>query len=489
MNRTNPMLLIDYYKAVHAEMLPQKMTKSVSYFTPRMSRIDRWDKVVMFGLQGLIKTYLIDYFNKEFFERPFEEVIAEYKRVLDHTLGQKVYGIEKIEKLHRLGYLPIEIVALPEGTRVPVHVPMFGITNTHPDFAWLPQALESLISAESWHPMLAATVGFTYREIVNRYYALTCDDTIDRAKALGAFDFRGEECTESAVKAGAGWCLSFLNTATVPVIPYLEQMYGCDCTKEPVAFGSPSTEHAVMCSNYAVDGDEITLLRRLLTEIYPNTSFSVVLDSYDYWNVIDTILPQLKEEIMAHNGCMLMRGDSGDCVDVVTRTVFKLWDEFGGTVNSKGYKVLDPHVKAIYGDSITVQRCEQIYRILMEHGFACSNVALGVGSFSFQCIEENGVLKPFTRDTFSSCIKATYCEIDGTPYPIFKNPKDGGFKKSQKGCCVVFEEDGRLQYRDGLDWQEASSGDNLLQTVFKDGVLTREQTLQEIRGRLHDGAF
>ncbi len=489
MNRTNPMLLIDYYKAVHAEMLPQKMTKSVSYFTPRMSRIDRWDKVVMFGLQGLIKTYLIDYFNKEFFERPFEEVIAEYKRVLDHTLGQKVYGIEKIEKLHRLGYLPIEIVALPEGTRVPVHVPMFGITNTHPDFAWLPQALESLISAESWHPMLAATVGFTYREIVNRYYALTCDDTIDRAKALGAFDFRGEECTESAVKAGAGWCLSFLNTATVPVIPYLEQMYSCDCTKEPVAFGSPSTEHAVMCSNYAVDGDEITLLRRLLTEIYPNTSFSVVLDSYDYWNVIDTILPQLKEEIMAHNGCMLMRGDSGDCVEVVTRTVFKLWDEFGGTVNSKGYKVLDPHVKAIYGDSITVQRCEQIYRILMEHGFACSNVALGVGSFSFQCIEENGVLKPFTRDTFSSCIKATYCEIDGTPYPIFKNPKDGGFKKSQKGCCVVFEEDGRLQYRDGLDWQEAASGDNLLQTVFKDGVLTREQTLQEIRGRLHGGAF
>ena len=217
MNKTNPMLLIDYYKAVHAEMLPERMTKSVSYFTPRMSRIGRWDKVVMFGLQGFIKTYLIDYFNKEFFERPFGEVIAEYKRVLDNTLGTGIYGIEKIEKLHRLGYLPIEIIALPEGTRVPVHVPMFGITNTHPDFAWLPQALESLISAESWHPMIAATVGYTYREIVNRYYDLTCDDSLEKAKALGAFDFRGEECTESAVKAGAGWCLSFLNTATVPV--------------------------------------------------------------------------------------------------------------------------------------------------------------------------------------------------------------------------------------------------------------------------------
>lgn len=273
------------------------------------------------------------------------------------------------------------------------------------------------------------------------------------------------------------------------MVPYLEELYACDCTKEPVAFGSPSTEHAVMCSNYAVDGDEITMLRRLLTEIYPRTSFSVVLDSYDYWNVIDNVLPQLKEEIMSHQGCMLMRGDSGDCVEVVTKTVFKLWETFGGTVNSKGYKVLDSHVKAIYGDSITVQRCEQIYRILMENGFACSNAALGVGSFSFQCIEENGVLKPFTRDTFSSCIKATYCEIEGKPYPIFKNPKEGGFKKSQKGCCVVFEENGVLQYRDGLDWGEASSSDNLLQTVFKDGGLVKEQSLREIRARLHDGAF
>lgn len=489
--RTNPMLLIDFYKAVHAEMLPEGITKSVSYYTPRMSRVKRWDKVVMFGLQGFIKTYLIDYFNEEFFKRPFADVMFEYKRVMDASLGEDTYNIGKIINLHKLGYLPIEIVALPEGTRVPIHCPMFGITNTHPDFAWLPQALESLISAETWHPQLAATVGYTYREIVNHYYDLTCDDNIPRARALGAFDFRGEECLESAVKAGAGWCLSFLNTATVPVIPYLEQNYNCDCTKEPVAFGSPSTEHSVMCSNYAVDGDEITLLRRLLTEIYPNTSFSAVLDSYDYWNIIDNVLPQLKKEIMEHNGCMLMRGDSGDCVEVVTKTVFKLWEHFGGTINSKGYKVLDPHVKAIYGDSITVQRCEEIYKILMEHGFACSNVALGVGSFSFQCIEEDGELKPFTRDTFSSCIKATYCEIDGKPTPIFKNPKDGGFKKSQKGCCSVFKQGFDLMsFVDGLTWEEACADPmNMLETVFKDGKLTKVQSLAKIRQLLHNGEF
>lgn len=276
MNHTNPMLLIDFYKAVHAEMLPEKITKSVSYFTPRMSRVNMWQKVVHFGLQGFCKTYLIDYFNNYFFRLPLNDVLEDYRRIMDATLGKGVYKIEKIEKLHKLGYLPIEIFSLPEGTLVPMHVPMFGITNTHPDFAWLPQSLESLISAEMWHPMIAATVGHTYREIVNKYYELTCDNNVARDRALGAFDFRGEECLESAVKAGAGWCLSFLNTATVPTIPYLESNYNCDCTKEPVAFGSPSTEHSVMCSNYAIDGDEETLLRRLLTEIYPNTSFSAV---------------------------------------------------------------------------------------------------------------------------------------------------------------------------------------------------------------------
>ena len=170
---------------------------------------------------------------------------------------------------------------------------------------------------------------------------------------------------------------------------------------------------------------------------------------------------------------------------------FKLWEIFGGTINSKGYKVLDPHVKAIYGDSITIQRCEEIYKILMENGFACSNVALGVGSFSMQCIEEDGILKPFTRDTFSSCIKATYCEIDHVPYPIFKNPKDGGFKKSQKGCCVVYlNDDGEYAFEDGHIWEQAvNDSRNQLITVFKDGKLIKDYTLQEVRHNLHGDNF
>ena len=122
----------------------------------------------------------------------------------------------------------------------------------------------------------------------------------------------------------------------------------------------------------------------------------------------------------------------------------------------------------------------------MQNGFACSNVALGVGSFSFQCIEEDGILKPFTRDTFSSCIKATYCEINGKPVPIFKNPKDGGFKKSQKGCCIVNSD---LTFTDGHTWAEAYNENNMLQPIFSDGKMIKEYSLSEVRNTLHGGRF
>jgi nicotinamide phosphoribosyltransferase len=248
-----------------------------------------------------------------------------------------------------------------------------------------------------------------------------------------------------------------------------------------------------MCSNFAADGDERTFLKRLLTELYPNTSFSCVCDSYDYWNVVENILPSLKEEIMAHNGCFLVRGDSGDCVDVVTKTVFKLWELFGGTVNAKGYKVLDPHVKALYGDSITVERAEKIYQILMDNGFAACNVSLGVGSFSMHCIEEDGMLKPFTRDTFSSCIKACDAIINGKEYPIFKDPKTDretgdGFKKSQRGACRVFLKDGELTYEDGLTYEE-SLKNNIMQPVFRDGKLLVDYTIKQVRNQLNKNNF
>lgn len=585
---TLPLLLLDFYKTTHHEQYPTGMTKLVSYFTPRMTRLKGEDKLIMFGLQGFIKTYLINYFNKYFFERPLDEVIHEYQRVLNATLGKGAYDAQKIIDLHKLRYLPLTIKGIPEGTRVPIKVPMIEISNTNDKFSWLVNTIESLLSAELWHPMISANVGYRYRQIVNQYYNASVDDNVSRARALGDFSFRGQESLQSAVKSSSAFCLSFLNTATVPAIMYLEDNYNCDCTKEDVAFGSISTEHSVMCSNYSVDGDEISFVRRLLTETYKDHSFSMVSDSYDYWNMLDNILPRLKTEINEHNGTLLVRGDSGDPVDIICGieidedkeyltsvndirdyyydstlermrdndsseeeaycringkvykvfitaewlnergaytdskyyfiddlnisyeeyeltpadkgTVEVLFEHFGGSINSKGYKVLNPKIKAVYGDSITTERCIQIYRRLIKKGFACNNVVLGVGSFSMQCLEEDGTLKPFTRDTYSIAVKSTYGEVNGKPIMILKQPKTdtGNFKTSQKGMVHVYrDENGEITCKDGyyngmVNTSDVKPSDiNLLETVFEDGKMVKEQSLKEIRNRLHaeNGGF
>ena len=570
-NGYNPLLLIDFYKATHDSQYPEGLTKMVSYYTPRMSRLKDTDKITFFGLQGFIKEYLIKGFNENFFNRPEDEVVTEYERVLNATLGNSAYESNKIRELHRLGYLPLEISAVPEGTRTAIGVPQIEITNTHPNFVWLVNTIETMLSCTMWHTQVSAEVGYRYYQIVKKYYDLSCDNHVNPRRLLGDFSMRGQQSVESAIKSSAAWCLSFYNTATVPAILWLEDNYNCDCTIDNVAYGAISTEHSVMCSNYAIDGNEITHIRRLLTEIYPHHSFSMVSDSYDYWNLVEKILPHLKNEIMAHDGCLSIRGDSGDPVEIIAGkeiiyldegewknlkddpnefiaefferelekdtqqifscngeyaladitvewtnergawtdckywyvdgynvklienyeltsedkgTVWCLWDIFGGTINSKGYKVLDPHIKAIYGDSITPQRCARIYQRLVNNEFAISNVSLGIGSFSFMCLEEDGSFNPYTRDTFGIAVKTTYAEdANSKPIMIYKQPKALSWKKSQKGCCAVAL-DGQ-SYTDEHIRDEVINMPNLLQPVFQNGILTKEYTLDEIRDNMY----
>ena len=485
------LLLADGYKHVHAEQFPQGLTKLVSYLTPRMSRLKTQDKMVLFGLQAFCKTYLIDYFNENFFSLEEEYVISEYEKVLNIMLGEGNFDTTKIRNLHKLGYLPLEFSALPEGSLVPMKVPCVQITNTHEDFAWVVQWVESLLSSEIWKPCLHANVGYSYRQIVNKWYDLTVDDDVPRSKAISDFGFRGMSCLQEATKSSASWLTSFSGTATIPAIQYLEQNYNCDNTKEKFATNSISTEHSVMASNFAIDGDEITFIKRLLTDIYPNTSFSMVSDTYDLFNLIDNLLPQCREEIMKHNGKLLIRPDSGDIVEVAVKTVEHLYNLFSGGVNSKGYKVLDAHIGCVYGDGVTQSRAEKIYSILAEKGFASNCIVFGAGSFSFNCIEEDGQLFPLTRDTFSVAIKSTYGVVNGEEIFIFKNPKTdvGKFKKSQRGLCYVYkDENGGYTYKDEY-LADTIPQDNLLKPIFRDGKLLKEVSLQEIRDTLNNGKF
>ncbi|WP_315119792.1 nicotinate phosphoribosyltransferase [uncultured Clostridium sp.] len=486
---TNPLLLTDFYKTIHHMCYAPGMIKLVSYWTPRMSRKDDMDKVVMFGLQPFIKKYLIQYFNENFFQSDKEAVVSEYKRIISKTMGNMAADTKHIEALHDLGYLPIQIKAVAEGLRVNIKTPMIEITNTHEDFAWLVNYLETFMSCNIWQPMTSATIAYRYREIIKKYFNLTVENG-DIKKACGDFSMRGFSSVESAELSGAAHLLSFVGTATIPAISYLEEYYNCNIEEEIVGLGTPSTEHSVMCS---YGEDEYKAYKRLITEVFPNGVLSIVSDTYDYWNVITDILPRVKEDIINRDGKIVIRGDSGDPVKIICGdknapkdseeykgTVELLWDIFGGEINSKGYKVLNSKIGTIYGDSITVERCKQICEGLEEKGFAVNNCVFGIGSYTYQYN---------TRDTFGFALKATHAVIDGEEKFIFKAPKTDkdNFKKSQKGMCYVYREGQDILYKDELTLKEqAECKGNLLEIVFKDGKLIKDYSLSEIRNRLHE---
>lgn len=284
-NRTmisyNPLLCLDFYKTAHAGQYPATLTKMVSYYTPRMTRLEDVDKITMFGLQAFIQEYLIEAFNTNFFNRSLDAVLEEYERILKNTIDTNGVGRGRVAALHRLGYLPLEIRAVPEGARTNIKVPQIEISNTNPRFVWLVNSIETMLSCTMWHTQISAEVGYRYRQIVNKYTELTCDDSVVRAKLLGDFSMRGQESVESATKSSAAFCLSFLNTATVPAILWLEHNYACRVEYDQVAYGALSTEHSVMCSNAAVDGDEITHVRRLLTSSVPSVILPRMTRKYD----------------------------------------------------------------------------------------------------------------------------------------------------------------------------------------------------------------
>jgi len=475
----NPLLLTDGYKLGHKDQYPQGTTKVYANWTPRKSRLENIDSVVFFGLQYFIKKYLIEQFEVEFFSQPKVKVVTEYKKYVDNYLGVN-YDVSHIEDLHDLGYLPIEIKALPEGTEVPIRVPMFTIVNTLPQFFWITNYLETLLSNIIWQPCTSATIAKQYKTILTKFAQETDEENLDFINWQGHdFSMRGMSGIESSILSGMGHALSFTGSDTLPVAINLEKYYNTDVTKELVIGSVNATEHSVMCAGSK--DDEIETFRRLL-QTYPTGILSVVSDTWDLWKVLTEYLPQLKEEILNRDGKLVIRPDSGDPVDIICgckhedETVAKgvielLWEAFGGSLNTQGYKVLNSKIGAIYGDSITTERATQICQRLKEKGFASTNVVLGIGSFTYQYN---------TRDTFGFAMKATYVEVNGEGRAIFKDPiTDDGTKKSAKGLIQVFEENGMLTYKDECTLVEEKEG--LFQTVFKDGKLVREQSLQEIR--------
>ena len=596
----NSLLLTDGYKTSHNKQYPEGTTLVFSNFTPRSDKHAasplQNKGVVVFGVQLMLQQ-LHEHFNEHFFKTKereefeilhptgFQEALAQQeltklkesvinpiKKELDMYLGID-YDISHFEQLWDLGYLPIEVRALDEGSICPIRTPMLTIHNTKPEFFWVTNYLETIISNLLWKPMTSATIARAYKQLLNSWAIKTDEDNVDFVEWQGHdFSMRGLDSVDAVVSSGLGHLTSFSGTDSLPAIWGARHYYG---ETGFVAGSVPATEHSVMCAGSKED--ELGTFKRLM-ETYPTGILSVVSDTWDLWNVITNILPQLKEQILSRDGKLVIRPDSGNPVDILcgkyiqtieaedledfletvenilheelsentphgeyggdiddlfywnnklynvtyspdwnrydkqyyfidnyggNKTTYKelenkpefkgvielLWDIFGGTTNRQGYKVLNQHIGAIYGDSITLERANEICRRLEAKGFASTNVVLGIGSFTYQYN---------TRDTFGFAMKATYVEKeeakpkfpgdDNTEiygYEIFKDPiTDDGIKKSAKGLLKVIQGEKGLELKDQISWEELQQNDNLLKIVYQDGKFSNKVSLTEIREKL-----
>ncbi|MGB6153564.1 MAG: nicotinate phosphoribosyltransferase [Pricia sp.] len=480
----NPLLLTDGYKVDHRRQYPDGTTLVYSNWTPRKSRIQGINAVTLFGLQYFIKKYILEDFETYFFKQPKEKMVKEYARRINNYLGENQVGTKHIEDLHDLGYIPMVIKALPEGASVPIRVPMFTMYNTLPEFFWLTNYFETLVSAVVWMPCTSATIAKQYRRILDVFAEET--SSVPEFVDWQGHDFsmRGMAGMEASLISAAGHLLSFTGSDTIPTVDFLEKYYHADSDAELVGGSVSATEHSVMCMGTL--SDELATFERLVCEVYPKGIVSIVSDTWDLWKVLTEYLPELKQEILARDGKVVIRPDSGDPVDIICGNpngkseaekkgvIELLWETFGGHTNDKGFKELDPHIGAIYGDSITLERAVQICERLKKKGFASTNVVLGIGSFTYQYN---------TRDTFGFAMKATYGEVNGEGREIFKDPiTDDGTKKSAKGLIKIELENGSYELVDQVSWEQEKQGE--MEEVFRDGKLLVDQSLAEIRERV-----
>lgn len=470
----NPIFLIDFYKVGHIVQYPSNVTKVWSNFTPRSTHVAGATGVRWFGLQYFIKEYLVRQFNINFFNRPWFAIEDEYREVMKATLGVSDPKIDHIKALHDLHYLPIEIFSLPEGVEVPLRVPTLVISNTLPEFFWLPNYLETVLSASLWKATTSATTAKRYRDLfvaAAKRFGYTSAKELEFVQWQGHdFSFRGMSGVEDAIMSGMGHLTSFNGTDTVPAILAAKHYYNADLT----CGGSvPATEHSVMCAG-GQDG-EFETFERLINNIYPTGIVSIVSDTWDLWRVLDNYIPRLRESILNRNGKIVIRPDSGDPVAISIETNKRLANVLGvrdGLINNAG---------VIYGDSITTNRASAILDGLYELDLSPYNQVFGIGSYTYEYV---------TRDSYGFAMKATAVEQNGQVVPIFKKPiTDSGEKFSLKGIPIVQKVVGEDNVN-SFEVFESISAESLnhcaFNKVYSDGVVLWHETFDVIRGRVRN---
>jgi nicotinamide phosphoribosyltransferase len=473
-SKQNPLLATDVYKMGHMEQYAPNCNKVYSYLIARSDKT--FDKTVFFGL---------NYYLKEYLSIPLTPSMGEdflkYRKII---LGSNSLKVEQqIRELCALGYFPLEIKAVEEGSVMPVKNVLMTITNTNPNFHWVVGFVESLI-LKVWYSVTVASCCYKYRTLVEKAFEETVGEDLMFLKDFTVHDFgyRGDSSEEGAAISGAAHLISFCGSDTVPSLPFVEQNYNADMQSLIMA-SVPASEHSVMCSFGREN--EFAAFENML-KLYPSGIVSIVSDTFDVYRVLTEFAERLKPIILERDGKVVFRPDSGNpeyiiCGDPTSQEgtnewkgAIRLLDEmFGSTVNEKGYKVLNPKVGLIYGDGMYLERYQKTLDRMKEMGYAACNLVIGVG----------GILRNHSRDTFGFAIKATYVEVNSEKREIEKDPVTDHKKKSHKGLlCLTFDDNMEYLTIDQCTEQQEKTG--LLQTVFKDGVVTKDSYFSEIKDKV-----
>lgn len=490
---------VDGYKLDHISQYVEGTELVYSNMTPRSHKLARVirehfnGKVVFFGLQyALLK--MIDDWNSTFFSKPKEEVIKKYARRIKNYVGKDKgeRQIVAMSELHDLGYLPLEIKALPEGSRVDMQVPVFTVKNTHPDFFWLTNYVETYLSCMVWPACNAASLSEQYWLTSKQFAEVTGAPDFWVLIANHCFAARGMRGEEDAMVSGAGHLLFSVGSDTLWSIDFFEEYYKADSDKELIACSVNAFEHATATQRIEYFKGEIPAVRHAINNIYPTGIVSYVADSRDYYSFISEGLKELKGDILARaedelDLCkFVVRPDSSPktpleviCGDTegndpqeIKGTLQILWEEFGGSINEKGFKVINPKVGIIYGEAITLDMQQAIYSRMVEDGWCVSNILFGVGSWAF--------LEASSRDSYSFAIKGSSSVVNGDELTMQKTPKTAlASKSSARGLLRVEKEGDNFVLYDQQTLEQEKQGE--LKTVFKDGKLVRETSLAAIR--------
>lgn len=457
MTTQNLILNTDSYKLSHYLQYPPGTKVVNSYIEPRGGALP---DVVFFGLQAFLKEYL----TKPITNADIDEAEAV---ALAHLGVFNRAGWERIIEKHN-GYLPIEIEAVPEGTVLGTRIPVVQVRNTDPEFFWLPSYVETALLRAVWYPTTVASLSFACKKVLRRYLEETAEAP-DQVLPFQLHDFgaRGATTDEAAGVGGAGHLVNFMGTDTIAALLVARRHYG----EAMAGFSIPASEHSTMTTwGKAAEADAYrNMIERFAG---PNKLLAFVVDSYDLWNAVDTLVgEELKDVVENTGGRVVIRPDSGDPIAIVPRVVEHLMAKFGHRVNAKGYRVLPDYIRVIQGDGINLESLPRILEALKMRGLSTENVAFGMGG---------GLLQKVDRDTMKWAMKTSQAVVGGEIRDVFKDPVTDPGKRSKAGRWAVVRAPGGYE---ALRIEELDGRDNLLRPVFRNGELLVEDTFAAVRAR------